>query len=124
MRRLASSLRVALAQSGKKNEGQTVGPGSRHGSLQFTTACAALAALLSLQGCQSLAIVAAGLGGSTAVSHTLNGITYRTFTASSAKVRKASMQALNRMGMKSTPATATENGEVIRASANQREIQI
>ena len=83
-----------------------------------------LVACAPLQGCESLALVAAGVGGSTAVSHTLNGITYRTFTAPVARVRSASMVALDRMGIKGAPAEKVEHREFIRARANDRDIEI
>jgi hypothetical protein len=83
-----------------------------------------LALAVPLAGCESLAIVAAGVGGSTAVSHTLNGITYRTFTAPMPKVKGASLLALNRMGIRSQAPQKIEHGEMIKATANDREIEI
>ncbi|HLX81518.1 MAG TPA: DUF3568 family protein [Burkholderiales bacterium] len=82
------------------------------------------AAWIPLAGCESLAVMAAGVGGSAAVTHTLNGITYRTFTAPLAKVKYASLSALDRMGIKSRPAEKIAHGELIKASANAREIEI
>ena len=43
-----------------------------------------LAAALALGGCVPLAITAVGVCGGVAASHTLGGITYRTFTAPAA----------------------------------------
>jgi hypothetical protein len=83
-----------------------------------------LAVCVPLTGCESLALVAAGVGGSAAVSHTLNGITYRTFTAPMTRVKNASMAALERMGVKGPHASKIEHGELIEARANSREIEI
>src|SRR5436190_21119489 len=82
-------------------------------------------AAAALAACEPLSITAAGVGGSAAVSHTLGGITYRTFTASAASVKTASLGALNKMGIK---VTGTEKGshgsEVLKAKATDREIEI
>jgi hypothetical protein len=84
-----------------------------------------LAASLALDGCAPLAVTAAGVGGGAAVSHTLNGITYRTFTSSAANVKTASLGALNKMGMKYTGSAKGEHGaEMLKASATDRQIEI
>jgi len=84
-----------------------------------------LAAALVLGGCVPLAITAAGVGGGVAASHTLGGITYRTFTAPAANVKTASMGALNRMGLKYTGSTKGEHGaEILKANATDRDIEI
>ena len=44
----------------------------------------------ALGACEPFAITSFGVGASTAVSHSLGGITYRTFTASAQQVRSAS----------------------------------
>jgi len=86
------------------------------------TICAA--ALLGA-GCEPMSIAAVGVGGSAAVSHTLNGITYRTFTAPAANVRTASLSALNRMGIKYTGSEKAEHGaELLKAKATDRSIEI
>src|SRR4029079_8475778 len=48
-----------------------------------------LGAAAARPGCEPLSITAAGVGGSAAVSHTLGGITYRTFTAPGTSVQAA-----------------------------------
>jgi hypothetical protein len=84
-----------------------------------------LAAVLALAGCVPVAITAAGVGGSAAVSHTLNGITYKTFTLPSADVHRATLKALARMGFKVTGTGKDDDGaEVITALAHDREITI
>jgi len=78
-----------------------------------------------LSGCVPVALTAGGIGGSTAVQHTLGGITYRTFTAPASNVKTASLDALNRMGLKYTGSTKGEHGsEMLKAKANEREIEI
>lgn len=52
----------------------------------------------TLTGCAApLFATAAGVGGSAALTHTNNGITYRTFTAPTMKMRTATLSALSRM---------------------------
>jgi hypothetical protein len=78
----------------------------------------------TLNACAPLAITAAGIGGSTAVNHTLTGITYRTFTAPLPRVRTASLNALKTMGLQRDGGQKTQNGEMILAKATGREIEI
>ena len=84
-----------------------------------------LSALALLGACVPMAITAGGIGGSTAVQHTLGGITYRTFTAPASNVKTASLSALNRMGLKYTGSAKGEHGsETLKAKATEREIEI
>jgi hypothetical protein len=84
-----------------------------------------LAGLLpALGACEPFAIASFGVGASTAVSHSLGGITYRTFTASAQQVKSASIGALNRMGIKLARTEKSSDGEVLRATATDREIEI
>lgn len=84
----------------------------------------ALLAAAGLAGCESLAITSFGVGASTAVSHTLGGIAYRTFTAPPSRVKAASLAALGRMGIKVGASEKAKEGETLRASAADREIEI
>lgn len=78
-----------------------------------------------LGACEPLSLTAAGVGGSAAVAHTLNGITYRTFTAPSATVKTASLGALNRMGIKvRSSGKGSDGSETLTALATDREIEI
>ncbi len=86
----------------------------------FVTLCA----VLLLSGCEPLSLTALGIGGSTAVNHKLGGTSYRTFTAPIAKVKTASMQALQRMGIKAGAMKKIENGELITAQAGKRDIEV
>lgn len=93
------------------------------GMLHRTALFLCAGALLSA--CVPVAITAGGIGGSTAVQHTLGGITYRTFTVPAASVKSASLGALNRMGLKYTGSTKGEHGaELLQATATDREIEI
>jgi hypothetical protein len=84
-----------------------------------------LAATHALCGCVPLAVTAAGVGSGAAVSHSLNGVTYRTFTVPAANVRTASLGALNKMGMKYTGSEKAEHGaELLKAKATDRSIEI
>lgn len=95
----------------------------------FRVRRAGLAALLIgaagfFAGCEPLAITAMGVGASTGVAHTLNGINYRTFTAPAPRVRVATMAALKRMGIKVESVKKVEGGESIKAATPDRQIEI
>jgi uncharacterized protein DUF3568 len=83
-----------------------------------------VAACAMLNACVPLAVTAAGVGGGTAVNHTMQGITYRTFTAPLPRVRSASLTALKQMGIERSGSQKTANGETILAKATGREIEI
>jgi hypothetical protein len=88
-------------------------------------AALALASASLLAGCVPVAITAAGVGGAAAVSHTLNGITYKTFTLPRAEVHRATLRALARMEIKVTETSKdSEGAEVITAVAHDREITV
>jgi hypothetical protein len=95
------------------------------GRIKWPARAALLAALLpGLGGCAALAVTAAGIGGATGVSHVLGGITYRTFSEPLPRVKGATLTALNRMDIKVDGASRVEGGELIRAGASGREIEI
>jgi hypothetical protein len=79
---------------------------------------------LGLGGCAPVMLTALGVGMSTEVSHTLGGMVYKTFTAPQARVRQASIGALNRMQIKVLGAKRDGTIETIRAHAADREIEI
>ena len=84
-----------------------------------------LAALALLTACEPLTMVAAGVGGSAFVTHALGGITYRTFSAPSGRVKTASIGALNRMGFKVLRTEHNRNGsETLMAKGIDRDIEI
>ena len=79
-----------------------------------------------LNACVAAATTAAGIGGSQALSHTINGITYRTFTATAPEVKVAAMNALWRMKIKvvSNGKPDKNNLRTITAKANGRNIEV
>jgi Protein of unknown function (DUF3568) len=88
------------------------------------TMLAVLPLALCLTGCQSLALSMAGAGASAALGASLAGISYRTFTAPLAVVKKASMAALENMGMTPESFGRFEAGEIIFARASGRSVEI
>ncbi|MFM9836053.1 MAG: DUF3568 family protein [Methylophilaceae bacterium] len=79
-----------------------------------------------LNACVAAATTAAGIGGSQALSHTINGITYRTFTATAPEVKVAAINALWRMKIKvvSDGKPDKYNLRTITAKANGRNIEV
>jgi hypothetical protein len=80
--------------------------------------------LLGLAGCQPLAISVLGAGAGTALRYSIDGATSRTFTASAAEVKHASLEALERMGIAFESFDRFEYGELIFARAENRAIEI
>ena len=80
--------------------------------------------VVGLSGCVPLAITGAGVGASAGITHTMGGITYRTFTAPLPKVKNATMAALNRMGINGVKFSKAEGNDMILAKASGREIEI
>ena len=86
--------------------------------------CVAVLGIALLAGCDPVSLTVFGVGTATGVQHTLNGITYKTFTAPLPRVRTATINGLNRMGIKVASREKTKEGEVIKASASERQIEI
>ncbi|HZM43907.1 MAG TPA: DUF3568 family protein [Burkholderiales bacterium] len=78
----------------------------------------------TLTACAPLMMSAVSTGGSRAVSHTLDGVSYRTFAAPLPRVKDASFSALKNLGIESASATKSEQGETIAAKAIERDIEI
>jgi Protein of unknown function (DUF3568) len=85
--------------------------------LLYLTGCAAPIAL-------TLFGVGAGVTTGTAVSYTMDGIAYRTFTAPLSQVERATLMALNDMGMEVDGAEKTDEGKAIKAKGADRQIEI
>ena len=68
--------------------------------------------------------VGAGVTTGTAVAYTMDGIAYRTFTASLPQVERATLTALNDMGMKIEGTDKTDEGKAIKAKGVDRQIEI
>lgn len=92
------------------------------GSGARLAAVAALALLLG--GCETIALTALGVGASAGVTHTANGVSFRTFTAPAHRVRAASLKALGRMGVKVDAIDRTEAGELIKGTYAERRIEV
>ena len=84
--------------------------------------------VLFLSGCAPVALtlfgVGAGVSTGTAVSYTLDGIAYRTFTAPLPEVEQATLAALNEMGMEIESAEQTDEGKAIKAKGVDRQIEV
>ncbi|MBI1996138.1 MAG: DUF3568 family protein [Deltaproteobacteria bacterium] len=84
--------------------------------------------LALLNGCAAVGMtlfgVGAGVTTGTAVSYTLDGIAYRTFTAPLPQVESAARTALDRMGIRVEATATTEQGKAIKAIGNDREIEV
>ena len=85
-------------------------------SLLYLNGCAAPVAL-------TLFGVGAGVTTGTAVSYTMDGIAYRTFTAPLPQVERATLTALNDMGMAIEGTQKTDEGKAIKAKGI-REVMI
>ncbi|WP_324779965.1 DUF3568 family protein [Thiobacillus sedimenti] len=78
-----------------------------------------------LTGCDPISLTAASIGGSMAISHTLGGIVYKTFTAPMKTVEHGSVVAMQDMGVKVLSRSTNTDGErVINATARDREIEV
>jgi hypothetical protein len=98
---------------------------------QNSTRAFLLVGLISvyLNGCAApLALTLLGVGAGvttgTAVSYTLDGIAYRTFTAPLPQVERATLTALNDMGMKIESTEKSDEGKTIKAKGVERQIEI
>jgi Protein of unknown function (DUF3568) len=83
-----------------------------------------LAALFIVGGCAPLAITALGVGGQAGMSHAMNGVAYRTFTAPMANVRIATLLALSGMNIQVDSSGKQSETEFIKATASDRQIEI
>lgn len=91
--------------------------------LKATTALILLTAATTA--CDPITLTAASLGAGVGVSHTLNGIIYRTFTAPMKTVENGSVEAMRDMGVKVVSRKTNDEGErVINATAKDREIEV
>ncbi len=92
----------------------------------FYIALLILSSTTILSGCVAAATSAAGMGGSAAITHTMNGITYRTFTSPQAKVRVATIRALERMQIQLVSDSMQNKSNIILVTAKtpERKIEI
>ena len=79
---------------------------------------------IALTGCDPVSLTVFGVGGAAGVSHQMGGIAYRTFTEPLPRVKRATLGALQRMAIKVSDTSKTETGELIKATASNRNIEI
>ena len=72
----------------------------------------------------SLFAVAAGVGSGTAVNYALNGYAYRTVMAPIAQVERAAVRTVKNMGFQLASEEKIDVGKLLRATGNDREIEI
>ena len=87
-----------------------------------TLGCAILLATQS--GCVAVGATMLGVGAAVGVNHTLSGIVYRTFSEPLPKVKQATLTALGQMEIKVSSTEKTKTGELIKATAANRAIEI
>lgn len=85
-------------------------------------ACVVVVVLSS--GCAALGITALGVGAGVGVNHTLNGIVYKTFAEPLPKVKRATLTALRQMEIPVETIERTKQGELIKAKAMNRAIEV
>ncbi|MDX1373936.1 MAG: DUF3568 family protein [Burkholderiales bacterium] len=83
----------------------------------------ALTSLLS-GGCTAVALTGLGVGAAVGVNHTMNGIVYKTFAEPLPKVKRATLTALKQMAIPVEAIQKTEEGELIKAKASNRAIEV
>ena len=78
-----------------------------------------------LTGCAAVALTAGSLAAGTGISHSLNGVVSRTFTAPMKTVEHANLRALKDMGIDVVGRETNEEGErIVSAQANDRKIEV
>ena len=84
--------------------------------------------MVTLQGCAVLPIAAfsivAGTGASAGVGHTLDSITYKTFSVPLGGLSRATLMTLDRLDMPVMEVENTEEGQTITAQAGDRSVEI
>ncbi|MGE5793312.1 MAG: DUF3568 family protein [Bacteroidota bacterium] len=75
-------------------------------------------------GCVAVGLTALGVGAAVGVNHTLNGIVYKTFSEPLPKVKRATLTALKQMEIPVDTVEKTKQGELIKARAANRAIEV
>ena len=78
----------------------------------------------AISGCDPLSLTLLGVGAGAGVSHQMGGYASKTFTEDLPRVRKATVTALNRMAIKVDSTQKSQTGEIIKATAADRRIEI
>jgi hypothetical protein len=84
----------------------------------------AIIVMVGLNGCTSVALTSLGVGANVGANHKMSAVAYRTFTAPAARVKSATLAALNRMSIKVETTQKEETGEVITAKTASRNIEV
>jgi hypothetical protein len=79
---------------------------------------------LWLTGCAAIATGLVSVGAGFGISHRLNGTNYRTFSEPLPRVKTATLTAFKRMAIKVDSTEKTKAGEVLKATANDRRIEV
>jgi hypothetical protein len=77
-----------------------------------------------LSACDPVTLTMLGVGAGAGVAHEMGGIAYKTFTEPLPRVKRAALAALGRMAVKVGSVEKTAGGEVIKATAADRDIEI
>jgi hypothetical protein len=83
-----------------------------------------MVALGTTSGCVAIGATALGVGAAVGVNHTLGGIVYKTFTEPLPKVKRATLTALKQMEITVASVEKTKDGELIKAKASNRAIEV
>ncbi len=75
-------------------------------------------------GCAAVALTAGGVAAAVGVNHTLNGIVYKTFAEPLPRVKRATLTALKQMEIPVAAVEKTKEGELIKAKAANRAIEV
>lgn len=82
------------------------------------------AASLACAGCDPVSLTMLGVGAGAGVAHQMGGYASKTFTETLPRVKRATVIALNRMAIKVDGTEKSKAGEVIKATAGDRKIEI
>lgn len=82
------------------------------------------AGLALLAGCDPVSLTLLGVGAGAGVAHQMGGMAYKTFTEPLPRVKKATVAALKRMAIKIESTEKTSTGEILKAKAADRSIEV
>src|SRR5262245_55179688 len=82
------------------------------------------ATMVLVSGCVAVGATALGVGAAVGINHTLSGIVYKTFSEPLPKVKRAALTALHQMEIAVASTEKTKQGELIKAKASNRAIEI
>ncbi|MSQ60716.1 MAG: DUF3568 family protein [Betaproteobacteria bacterium] len=83
-----------------------------------------ISVLVAMAGCAAIATGLISVGAGFGVSHHISGTSQRTFSQPILRVKMATIAALKRMGIKLDSAEKTKTGEVLKATARGRKIEV